>query len=235
MQSVDRSFYDANYYAQRHTAIDPYLKYILGHYLISENSEGYTLEAGCGSGIYIDFIRKEGRKAWGVDFSFDAARISGQINASALSLPFADNSFDVVLSIHMIEHLNIHDTDLFLNECRRVLKNKGKLFIMTPNALCPGRFILGDKWFSDPSHINIYNPFKLRRILRKNGFLKTKSIFTLDLNKINRTQADIVKYYGLDCIFKHLPLLQDLMFLLIFSTPLAFIRDVIYMRAESVK
>lgn len=235
MESVNSNFYNQSYYAQRHTRIDPYLEYIFSNYIIPSNTQGCLLEVGCGSGAYINYMRDKGQKIWGIDFSFEAAKISGQINASALSLPFSNNSFDVILSIHMIEHLNTVERDIFLAECRRVLKNKGVLFIVTPNGMSPGRFILGKKWFPDPSHINIENPFRLSGALKKNGFIKVKSMFFLHLGEVNRTESDIVKYYGLDCVFKRIPFLQDLLFFLMFSTPLSFMRDVIYMRGELVK
>ena len=54
------------------------------------------LDAGCGSGVYLDFMRSRGERVFGIDFSYDAAKLSGQMNASALSLPFKNESFDVI-------------------------------------------------------------------------------------------------------------------------------------------
>lgn len=46
-------------------------------------------------------------------------------------LPFPDNSFDIVLSNHVIEHTN--DQTLHLREIHRVLRSGGTLYLATPN------------------------------------------------------------------------------------------------------
>jgi SAM-dependent methyltransferase len=231
MKEFKKDFYDTAYYQERHTTIDPYLDCILTNYVFKSKRGINVLDAGCGSGVYVNYMRAKNIKAWGIDFSGEASRISGQINASVFKMPFTDNSFDIVLSVHTIEHLTDEGLNNFLAECRRVLKNNGRLFIMTPNGISPGRIILGRKWFPDPSHINIQNPFRLKRTLKRNEFCGIRNIFFLPLNKIRRRECDIVKYYGLDCIFRRLPVLQDIIFFLIYSTPLVYFRDVLYVLA----
>ncbi|MBI1932866.1 MAG: class I SAM-dependent methyltransferase [Ignavibacteriales bacterium] len=53
-----------------------------------------------------------------------------QIIADSLLLPFADNSFDVVVASEIIEH--IYYPEEFVNELFRVVKQNGKLIITTP-------------------------------------------------------------------------------------------------------
>ncbi len=230
-KSFDSAYYDTEYYDEK-PQIDSYLKYIFDHYLLLGADKKIILDAGCGSGVYVDFLRSRGACVFGVDFSYDAAKISRQMNASALNLPFKNDSFDVILSIHVIEHLSPVEADRFFLESRRVLKNNGVLFIMTPNGISPGRLVLKDKWFPDPSHINIFNPFRLREALSNSGFFNFRSIFHLALNKVKKTDKDIVRYYGLDRVFRKLPFLQDLLFYFLYSTPLAYFRDVVYMMAQ---
>ncbi|PCI21442.1 MAG: hypothetical protein COB62_03655 [Piscirickettsiaceae bacterium] len=51
------------------------------------------------------------------------------------SLPFQSESFDIVISNHVIEH--VHDPKLHISEIKRVLKKNGLLYLATPNRLWP--------------------------------------------------------------------------------------------------
>ena len=46
-------------------------------------------------------------------------------------LPFENNFFDAIYSKSLIEHINNHQ--LFFSECKRVLKESGKIIIYTPD------------------------------------------------------------------------------------------------------
>ena len=50
-------------------------------------------------------------------------------------LPFANQSFDIVVSNHVIEHVN--DAALHFAEIARVLKKDGLVYLATPNRLWP--------------------------------------------------------------------------------------------------
>ncbi len=54
-----------------------------------------------------------------------------KINGSALLLPFANQSFDLIIIQDVIEHLT-KATD-FYSEVKRVLKNNGTIYLSTPN------------------------------------------------------------------------------------------------------
>lgn len=55
------------------------------------------------------------------------------VQADIKSLPFQDNTFDIVVSFETLEHIPEYKN--FLQECKRVLKPNGHLIISTPNAL----------------------------------------------------------------------------------------------------
>lgn len=51
----------------------------------------------------------------------------------ARQLPFYNKTFDIVIAFQLIEHISPTEVHSFLLEVRRVLKEKGLLFIVTPN------------------------------------------------------------------------------------------------------
>lgn len=54
--------------------------------------------------------------------------------ADALSLPFADGSFDGVKVVDVLEHISYRDTTEALNEWNRVMVPGGRIYIQVPEA-----------------------------------------------------------------------------------------------------
>jgi len=93
------------------------------------------LDVGCGTGVYVEALRKRGFNAIGIEPSskmreFAHSRLSRKIvqDGSILNLPFSENSFDAVLNIEVLRYLSEDDHHLALKECYRVLKPGGYLF-----------------------------------------------------------------------------------------------------------
>jgi SAM-dependent methyltransferase len=95
-----------------------------------------VLDAPCGDGSLAATLGQAGYDAHGVDINSTGAGLlgsayhDGDLNGR---LPFADASFDVVLSIEGIEHLE--DRFAYLRELHRVLKPQGTLILTTPNIV----------------------------------------------------------------------------------------------------
>ena len=96
------------------------------------------LDVACGAGYGTAALRAAGaRSVVGVDNSLEACQFAAtefSVNvqvADAQKLPFADGTFDLIVSFETIEHL---DRPLqFLDECRRVLSRDGTLVLSTPH------------------------------------------------------------------------------------------------------
>ncbi|MEM4247002.1 MAG: class I SAM-dependent methyltransferase, partial [Candidatus Woesearchaeota archaeon] len=87
----------------------------------------------------------------GIDSSKELIKIAKQrmpdaklIPASAVNLPFPDESFDYVICLAVLHHLKPEQHEKALSEIKRVLKPSGKAGIAVWNKLQP-RFIFGKK------------------------------------------------------------------------------------------
>jgi SAM-dependent methyltransferase len=95
------------------------------------------LDVGCGTGANLDFLRANA-SCFGIDFSTDAVRFcrgrgnSKTAAASATHLPFADDSFDVVVSCDVLCHRSIENKLQPLREMRRVLEPGGIVILNLP-------------------------------------------------------------------------------------------------------
>ncbi|MBP9759478.1 class I SAM-dependent methyltransferase [Candidatus Dojkabacteria bacterium] len=134
------------------------------------------LEVGCGLGYFSNKAFKMGAKVTGIDIGPKLVKINKKLTpkgtfvvSSASKLPFKDNTFDVVLSTEVIEHVD--NQKEALKEMCRVLKKNGVLVITTPNRLFKPLFDLLSFLRIRPYHGNekwIYS-WDMKAILLKSG------------------------------------------------------------------
>jgi SAM-dependent methyltransferase len=83
------------------------------------------LDAGCGNGCAVQLLADAGKQAKGFDISPTAAELARSygrdcIMGSILNIPFPEQSFDVVMSTDVMEHLKPEDVQKAIAECFRV-------------------------------------------------------------------------------------------------------------------
>lgn len=132
------------------------------------------LDIGCGTGAMLDRLHEFGNVT-GADFSPQAlayCRERGERNgreyrlvrADVRSLPFADNSFDIVTAMDIIEHID-RDKDA-MSEILRVLKPGGRLL-----ATVPAYMALWSEHDHALHHHRRYTAHGFRDLARRAGFV----------------------------------------------------------------
>jgi NADH dehydrogenase [ubiquinone] 1 alpha subcomplex assembly factor 5 len=88
-----------------------------------KRSFGRALEIGCGGGYLTRRLRERGMDVTPCDSGFDFARAAGGVQADEDRLPFADATFDLVVSVGVLDSVNDLPGALIL--ARRVLRPDG--------------------------------------------------------------------------------------------------------------
>ncbi len=133
-----------NAYRERYRAIRPgwrssgdQLETMVRSHVAAQSS---VLDLGCGRGGVVELLWREVRLAAGLDPdspSLNEHRAHGMpvIRGVGERLPFVDESFDLVVSLWVLEHLQ-EPVDTF-REVRRVLRPGGHFVFLTPNMRNP--------------------------------------------------------------------------------------------------
>jgi len=131
-----------------------------------------VLDVGCSHGGFLNFLHnlRPDLNLYGTDLS-DVSNLLPKnvtfIQADFINDTFDETDFDLIISRHLIEHLNVFDVPLFFQKAYTLLKDGGKCFILCPN--------LSYDFYKDPTHVRPYNKFSLRRLFEMSNFVKIKS------------------------------------------------------------
>ncbi|MFP4277657.1 MAG: class I SAM-dependent methyltransferase [Wenzhouxiangella sp.] len=101
---------------------------------LMRQARGRVLEVGCGTGLGLKELARHADRVWGIDPAADSLRRArrrvpgaGLAVAGAEDLPFADGSFDCVVS--SLVFCSVGDPERGLAEIRRVLAADGYLLM----------------------------------------------------------------------------------------------------------
>ncbi len=151
---------------------------------------GQLLDIGCGYGFFLKMAEERGWEAVGIDLDPKGiAYAKERLRVNALlgdlrDVHFPDGSFDLVTLWNVLDHAS-DPVDLLL-EVHRVLKDDGRVFIRTPNAVWQylsfrvtnslRRVGLGKVFDERPFatfifHLTNFSHFTLRLVLERSGFI----------------------------------------------------------------
>ncbi|MGP8104961.1 MAG: class I SAM-dependent methyltransferase [Desulfobaccales bacterium] len=137
-----------------------------------------VLECGIGPGNLLSLMSRwfPEAKLYGLDIDLQYIRQTGQADnkmrllaASAEALPFQPGIFDLIISLHMVEHLP--QPEKFFAEAARVLCPGGILAIATPNPDGVGARMMGSRWGGwQNDHISLKSSDKWQKMIIEQGF-----------------------------------------------------------------
>jgi len=130
-----------------------------------ENSR--LLDMGCGGGFLTNKLIHMGHEVTGIDLSEESLLIAKKydttgkvayLQADAMKTEFPDNSFDVVLAMDLLEH--VEDVPAVIKEASRVLKPGGLFFFHTFNRNILSHLIIIKcvEWFVKNTPKNLHVP-----------------------------------------------------------------------------
>ena len=142
-----------SHFDQIATAYDESLPpHVVEHYLTKRTRfvlehcpHGRVLDVGCGTGLLATRLAEAGYEVTGVDPSEGMLEILAArtpevdaVSGSGTSLPFQDDSFDVVLSVAVMHHIaDAEDVRQTLFEMIRVVRPSGRVLVWDHNPRNP--------------------------------------------------------------------------------------------------
>ena len=139
-------------------------------------TEHRLLDVGCGTGEFIQVAQQAGWHVTGTELARDAVSLASQrvgqhvLQGDITEIDLPDNSYHLVTSYHVIEHLL--DPIAQLKRCYGLLVPGGLLFVETPNIQSLGARLKGKSWshIIPPEHIIYFSPASLKHALYRAGF-----------------------------------------------------------------
>jgi SAM-dependent methyltransferase len=129
---------------------------------------GRVLEIGCGAQPYRHLI-PEGCNYQGLDWEkseeYFHYRTTDTVYYEGGQFPFADGTFDYLFHTEVLEH--VYQKELFLSECKRILKPGGQMFFSIPFQ-ARYHYIPFDYWR--------FTPASLEKLLTQAGFIEIEII-----------------------------------------------------------
>lgn len=137
------------------------------------------LDIGCGNGAFLARAHQAKWKTFGTDFDPSAVEIAGALGSEVWAgdykeAPFEEESFDVVTSHQVVEH--VHDPREFVSDLYKWLKPGGHLWLGTPNFNCRIHKQFGRSYgnLHPPQHLSVFSERAILALIKEAGFINVK-------------------------------------------------------------
>lgn len=122
-------------------------KFAMAHRIARPSKDKSVLDIGCGRGELLYYCAREGARVFGIDYSRAAVEIANEtikkLPEQARSLARVElgdvlsydfqGAFDIIFMIEVVEHMYDHQLAEVFKKVYRLLNDKGRLIIITPN------------------------------------------------------------------------------------------------------
>lgn len=151
------------------------------------------LDNGCGRGEFLHAFSKCGLITTGTDMSDYCPNVQ-IVDLEVERLPFDDESFDVVFSKSVLEHIS--NMEHYMAEMKRVLKQGGVIIIMVPDWNTQHKI-----FFNDPTHIHPFNKESIEKLLLIQKYISVNSEEFIQLpcvwdNKVMKIISGFFRLFG---------------------------------------
>lgn len=156
---------------------------------------GRVLDVGCGRGTLLSELAERGFEVHGTEVSRAAVegadpRAEIRIASNLAEAAYSENSFDLVILWHVLEHLP--DPRETLREIQRILRPGGEVVVAVPNFSSRQARWAGPAWFhlDPPRHLYHFPLAALRTLLTDCGFeCRSEHHFSLRQNPFGWVQS----------------------------------------------
>jgi len=179
------------------------------------------LEIGCDTGWLVRKLMGYSESVVGIDINDAGLKIANMRNLLCMDIAdmgFRDNSFDKIVCLHTIEH--VQSINRALEEMSRILKPTGNILLIYPFEIIRGISAMGSAWALCPSiskagelhihclskarklHIHKLYPSKITKLVEGNGLSPIGSVMFMDpwpsyLTILERREQ-VRKHYNFD-------------------------------------
>ncbi|MBR06991.1 MAG: methyltransferase [Rickettsiales bacterium] len=145
------------------------------------NQQKRLLDFGCGSGVFLNYIKEKGYEVSGLESHAETAQSAQQLTGATIYSKLQDlhkHHYDVITAWHVIEHVHLlRDT---INTLRKCLNPNGILIIAVPNHRSFDAEFYKANWaaYDVPKHLYHFDQSSIKT-LAKNCKLKVKATYPM--------------------------------------------------------
>jgi 2-polyprenyl-3-methyl-5-hydroxy-6-metoxy-1,4-benzoquinol methylase len=152
---------------------------------------GSILDIGCSSGGFLSTMKSPAWKLYGIEMESSTAERARKntgaevFTGDAMDALFAPESFDVVTTFDVLEH--VYQPQQFLTKIKQWLKPGGIYYTMLPNIDSWEARMLGSYWYGLelPRHLFHFSPKSLAKLMKSLGLVEVS---------IKTNQASYLEY-----------------------------------------